>query len=62
MNKLITIKELTEQTGLPVAWIKREADEGRLPCIHVGRRRYFDAEAVEAALIERQNKGMPDDE
>lgn len=61
MKKLNTTKELAERTGLPVAWLKREADEGRLPCIRVGRRRYFDAEAVEQALLKRQNLEVSDE-
>lgn len=58
MQKLSTTKELAERTGLPVAWLKREADEGRLPCIRVGRRRFFDARAVDEALVRMQESGV----
>lgn len=51
--KLATLYELAERTGLPVAWLKREADAGRLPCLRVGRRLMFDLEAVRLVLSER---------
>jgi len=57
--KLLTLNQLSERTGLPVAWVKREADAGRLPCIHAGRRRMFDLAAVLKALADRG--GVPRD-
>ncbi len=55
--KLLTLNQLAERTGLPAAWLKREADAGRLPCIRAGRLRMFDLAAVLNALAERQTKG-----
>lgn len=52
--KLLSLNELAERTGLPAAWLRREADEGRLPCLRVGRRRMFDPDLVQQALAERQ--------
>ena len=52
--KLLTLDQLSDCTGLPAAWLKREADAGRLPCIRAGRRRMFDLAAVLKALAERQ--------
>jgi hypothetical protein len=43
---LLTVYDLSERTGLPLAWLRREADAGRLPCIRAGRRRMFDLAAV----------------
>jgi hypothetical protein len=54
--KLLNLNELADRTGLPAAWLRREADAGRLPCIHAGRRRMFDLAAVLKALAERQAK------
>ena len=54
--KLITVDRLSEHTGLPAAWLKREADAGRLPCIRAGRRRMFDLAAVLKRLADRQNE------
>ncbi len=55
--KLLTLNQLSERTGLPAAWLRREADAGRLPCIRAGRLRMFDLAAVLTALAERQTKG-----
>lgn len=57
--RLLTINQLAESTGLSVAWLKREADAGRLPCIRAGRRRMFDLAAVLDALAERRESGVP---
>src|SRR5262245_16862595 len=43
---LVTAKQLSEQLGLPLKWVRREAAEGRLPAIDVGGRYYFAPEAV----------------
>lgn len=51
--KLISLHRLAERTGLPAAWLKREADAGRLPCIRAGRRRMFYMAAVLKALADR---------
>ena len=60
--KLFTLNRLSERTGLPAAWLRREADSGRLPCIRAGRQRMFDLAAVLRALTERQgvkaNQGL----
>jgi hypothetical protein len=39
---------------LPAAWLKREADAGRLPHIRAGRLRMFNLAAVMQALADRQ--------
>lgn len=56
-RKLLSLGETAERTGLPVAWLTREADAGRLPCIRVGRRRMFNLEAVLSALEARHESG-----
>lgn len=53
--KLLTLNQLSERTALPAAWLKREADAGRLPCIRAGRHRMFDLAAVLKTLAERQD-------
>lgn len=42
--------------GLSVAWLKAEAEAGRIPHLRAGRRLLFDAEAVEAVLIQRASE------
>jgi hypothetical protein len=56
--KLLTLNRLSERTGLPTAWLRREADAGHLPCIRAGRLRMFDLAAVLKALAERQKNGV----
>lgn len=55
-DKLLSLHQLADRTGLPTAWLRREADAGHLPCIRAGRRRMFDLTAVLKALAERQTK------
>jgi hypothetical protein len=57
-TKYLRVDELARVTRLPAAWLKREADGGRLPCIRAGRRRMFDLAAVLKALAERQESGV----
>lgn len=58
-EKYIGLRRAAATLGAPAAWLKREADQKRVPCLHVGRRRMFDVEAVERSLTERANgKGV----
>ncbi|HYE60702.1 MAG TPA: hypothetical protein VD997_01790 [Phycisphaerales bacterium] len=40
-EKFVTLMELARKTGLPAAWLRREAEAGRLPSIMAGRQRMF---------------------
>jgi excisionase family DNA binding protein len=57
--KLLSLNELSERTGLPTAWLRREAEAGRLPFLWVGRRRMFNLAAVERILAERASAPAP---
>ncbi len=39
--------------GVPVAWLRREAEAGRVPHLKAGDRMLFNPKATERALIER---------
>lgn len=39
-----------------MAWLRREAKAGRIPCLRVGRRLLFNTDAVERLLAERAAK------
>ena len=39
--------------GVPITWLKEEAEAGRVPSLMIGRRRLFNLEAVEHVLVER---------
>ena len=54
----IPLTVLSEQAGLPAAWLKAEADAGRIPCLRAGRRLMFDAEAVKKALADRMVEAL----
>lgn len=56
--KYISLTELARATRLPIAWLRREADASRLPCIRAGRIRKFNLPAVLRALAERQGSGV----
>jgi excisionase family DNA binding protein len=45
--------DAARRLGVPEAWLKREAQAGRVPHIRAGRRILLDPQAVEAALAER---------
>jgi hypothetical protein len=55
-NKLYTLRDLGrrfKRFGLSVAWLKSEAEAGRIPCFKAGRKLLFNLEAVEQSLLER---------
>ena len=61
-NKLFTLRDLAnrfKRFGLSLAWLKAEADAGRIPCFKAGRKLLFDPEAVEKALLERARRSEP---
>lgn len=51
--RLVSINELADRTGLPVAWLRREAEAGSIPSTQAGRRRFFNTAAVLKALADR---------
>ncbi len=55
-TQYLRLDELARATRLPITWLRREADAGRLPCIRAGRQRMFDLGAVRQALADRQEK------
>jgi len=58
-TQFVPLDVLAVRLGLPVAWLRREADAERLPCLKVGnRRRLFDVNAVQRALAKRTEAGV----
>jgi hypothetical protein len=55
-QKLINVFRLSERTCLPVAWLRRETDAGRIPCIRAGRHTLYDAAAVIRALSKASDR------
>ena len=52
-RKYISAIELANELGLPLAWVKAQANTGRIPSLRVGHRQLFNSEAVERTLAER---------
>ncbi len=56
---------MAKRLGVAPAWLRQEAEEGRIPCLIAGGILLFDAVAVESALAERaaqagsQSEGTP---
>ncbi len=55
--KYLPLDALAETLGLPRAWLRREANAGRLPFLQLEGRRMFDPVAVRLALAERSRVG-----
>lgn len=51
--KLVSVRGLADRLKLPAAWLKAEAEAGRIPSLRAGRRLMFNPEAVEQVLLER---------
>lgn len=52
-TKLLTLPRAARRFGLTTAWLRAEAEAGRLPCLRAGRRQLFDADALERTLLAR---------
>ena len=52
----IPLRQLARDTGLPVAWLKAEAEAGRIPSLRVGRRLLFDSKVVKRTLRQRAKR------
>jgi len=50
---LVNVWGLSRRLNLPVAWLRNEAIEGRIPALRVGRHLRFNVIAVERALAAR---------
>ena len=52
----VTIDEVSAQTGLTASAIRRGIREGWMPCARLGKRYYFEPEAVRAAIASRMKR------
>lgn len=55
-TEYITTGALSDRTGLPMAWLRREAEAGRIPSLLVGRSRRFLLDSVLSALSKMENE------
>jgi hypothetical protein len=59
--QVVPIGTLSEQLRMPRAFLEREAKAGHIPYLQAGNKRFFNPEAVRAALAKRastQQNGM----
>ena len=67
MKKILNLYSCARELGVPVAWLKTAADEGRVPCLRMGKRIVrFNPEAVRDAIAalattNNRNPGVKDD-
>ena len=57
--KYVNVKAAAFELGVPAAWLRREADAGRIPCLRAGRKRLFNPKAVLNVLAERAVQPQP---
>ncbi len=55
--RLLTLGPMARRLRVPVAWLRAEAEAGRVPCLQAGKAMLFAPEAVEQVLVERARQG-----
>ena len=50
---LLPVGPMARQLRVPVSWLRREAEAGRVPCLKADGRVLFNTKATEQALLER---------
>ena len=49
----VSLRTAAMELGLPAAWLKSEADAGRVPHLLVGRRMFMNTAVVASTLLQR---------
>ena len=52
----LSLRRAAVRLGVPAAWLRAEADAGRVPHLRVGRRLLVNPQAVERVLLERSQQ------
>ena len=58
--QLLSDSLLARRLKIPVAWLRQQADAGRLPHVKAGKRYLFNDEAVRQSLLDRATS-IPDE-
>jgi excisionase family DNA binding protein len=61
-TSFVPVQNAAARLGLPVSWLKAEADARRIPHVRIGRRILFNVEAVEQALLSRASRFLKSSE
>lgn len=59
-NAYQSLQDTATALGVPAAWLRREAQAGRVPSLKAGRRLLFDLGDVSAALAARTRAALDD--
>jgi len=49
-GELLTLGRAARRIGVTQAWLRHEAEAGRVPCLRADKRLLFDVEALQRAL------------
>jgi hypothetical protein len=53
MEEILSLRRMARLLGVPMQWLRSEADAGRVPCLRAGSRFLFPPAAVQQALARR---------
>lgn len=53
----VTLSQASRALGLPIDWLREEADAGRIPCLRAGDRYLFDLEQLRELVLGRVRRG-----
>ena len=56
-HRPVTLFQASRSLGLPVAWLREEADAGRIPCLRAGERYLFDLDLLRELILDRVRRG-----
>ena len=55
-ESFVPLRRAAARLGVPTAWLRAEAQAGRIPHLRVGRRLLANPQAVEEVLLDRARK------
>ena len=57
-ESFLSLRRAAARLGVPIDWLRREAQRGDIPCLRVGRRMLFNVDDVERSIRRRiENPG-----
>ena len=59
-SKILNLRQMAQKLGVSQAWLRTEADSGRVPCLRAGRSILFAPKAVLNALAKLAQEGGND--
>lgn len=53
VNELLSLRRMARQLGITQAWLREQADTGKVPCLKAGNHYLFHPPTVERILADR---------